>query len=407
MQQLYSIISLIIHPFLYFALKVRVLKKKEHQQRFKEKLGYSSIEKKKNIIWFHVSSLGEIKSIHSLIKYYQKKPELNLLITSVTLSSYEYFKKNFENKNTFHQFAPLDTSIIVNRFLKHWEPKLSIFVESELWPNMIFQSSKNSKLILLNCRISKKSFEKWKFFEKFFFKIINTFEVVLPQSYEVKKILDYFNLKNIKYIGNLKFTNLKKRNPNIIRIEKNTNSWAAMSIHSDEMDQIIDVHLELGEKINTLTSFLIPRHLDKIDHIIKIIKNKNIKYQRISENNYVKKFNGIVVVDKFGIAEDIFNSVNTVFLGGSLINHGGQNPMEPILYNCKVITGNNYFNFTEIYDDLVKRKLATVVRDKKELIEDLSTQLIKVEEKSQNLLFQEFSGDILKDTVKLIDSYIY
>ena len=87
---------------------------------------------------------------------------------------------------------------------------------------------------------------------------MNVFEVVLPQSYEVKKILDYFNLKNTKYIGNLKFTNLEKRNPNIIRIEKNTNSWAAMSIHSDEIDQIIDVHLELGKKINTLTSFLIP-----------------------------------------------------------------------------------------------------------------------------------------------------
>src|SRR6056300_1674178 len=98
MQQLYSIISLIIHPFLYFALKIRALKKKEHQQRF--------------------------------------------------------------NKNTFHQCAPLDTSIIVSRFLKHWEPKLSIFVESELWPNMIFQSSKNSKLILLNCRISKRSEER-------------------------------------------------------------------------------------------------------------------------------------------------------------------------------------------------------------------------------------------------------
>jgi 3-deoxy-D-manno-octulosonic-acid transferase len=404
---IYYSLSLLIHPFLFLYLKFRVLKKKEHSKKYEEKLGYTKCQNIKNVIWFHVSSLGEIKSIHSLINHYQKNKKINILITSVTLSSYEYFKKNFITENTFHQFAPLDTPIIVNRFLKHWKPKLSIFVESELWPNMIFQSSKNSKLILLNCRISKKSFQKWKFFKKFFFKIISIFEVVLPQSYEVKEILDYFNLKNIKYIGNLKFTNLEKRNPNIIRVEKNTNSWAAMSIHSDEIDQIIDVHLELGKKIDTLTSFLIPRHLDKIDNILKIIKNKNIRYQIISENNYVKKFNGIVVVDKYGIAEDIFNSVNIVFLGGSLINHGGQNPMEPILYNCKVITGNNYFNFTEIYDDLVKRKLATVVRDKKELIENLSTQLIKVEEKSPNLLFQEFSGDILKDTVKLIDSYIY
>jgi len=301
----------------------------------------------------------------------------------------------------------LDTPIIVNRFLKHWQPKLSIFVESELWPNMIFQSQKNSKLILLNCRISPRSFKKWKLLKKFFFKLMSNFEIIMPQSYETKNFLEYFNLNNIKYIGNLKFTNLEKRNPNIVRIEKVINSWAAMSVHFDEINQIIDSHLELEKKIDTLTTFIIPRHLDKIDNILNIINKKQIKYQRISENNYVKKFNGIVVIDKFGIAEDIFNSVNTVFLGGSLINHGGQNPMEPILYNCKIITGNNYFNFTEIYDDLVKRKLAKVVRDKKELIENLSAQLIKVEQKSPNLLFQEFSGDILKDTVKLIDSYVY
>jgi 3-deoxy-D-manno-octulosonic-acid transferase len=407
MYLIYFSLSLLIHPILFIYLKLRVLKKKEHIERYKEKLGYAKYQNIQNVIWFHVSSLGEIKSIHSLVNHYRKEKKINILITSVTLSSYEYFKKNFNNKNIFHQFAPLDSPIIIDRFLKHWRPKLCIFVESELWPNMIFQSSKNSKLILLNCRISTKSFKKWKLLKKNFSKMMSNFHIIMPQSYEAKNFLEYFNLKNIKYIGNLKFTNLEKRNPNIVEIEKDIVGWAGMSIHSDEIDQIIDVHFELEKKIDTLTSFLIPRHLDKIDDILKKIQNKNIAYQRISENKYVKKFNGIVVIDKFGIAEDIFNSVNIVFLGGSLINHGGQNPMEPLLYNCKIITGNNYFNFTEIYNDLIKRKLATVVRDKKELIQNLSTHLIKVEEKSPNLLFQEFSGDILKDTVELIDSYIY
>ena len=180
-----------------------------------------------------------------------------------------------------------------------------------------------------------------------------------------------------------------------------------MSVHFDEINQIIDSHLELEKKIDTLTTFIIPRHLDKIDNILNIINKKQIKYQRISENNYVKKFNGIVVIDKFGIAEDIFNSVNTVFLGGSLINHGGQNPIEPILYNCKVITGSNYFNFTEIYDDLIKKNLVTVVKDKKELIKNLFFELNNYEEKKQNLLFHVSSDKILKSTIELIDNYIY
>lgn len=403
----YYSLSLLIHPFLFLYLKFRVLKKKEHSEKYKEKLGYTKYQNNKNVIWFHVSSLGEIKSIHSLINHYQKNKKIKILITSVTLSSYEYFKKNFNTENTFHQFAPLDTPIIVNRFLKNWQPKLSIFVESELWPNMIFQSHKNSKLILLNCRISPRSFKKWKLLKKFFFKLMSNFQIIMPQSSEAKNFLEYFNLNNIKYTGNLKFTNLEKKNPNIVRIEKGINSWAAMSVHFNEINQIIDTHLELGKKIDTLTTFMIPRHLDRINNVLNLINKKKIKYQRISENNYVKKFNGIVVVDKFGIAEDIFNSVNTVFLGGSLINHGGQNPIEPILYNCKVITGSYYFNFTEIYDYLIKKNLVTVVKDKKELIKNLFYELNNHEERNQNLLFYESGDRILKSTIELIDNYIY
>ena len=407
MRRLYLIISIIIHPLLYIILKIRVLKKKEHNVRFNEKLGYSSLNQKNNVIWFHVSSLGEMKSIHTLLKHYQKKKELNILVTSVTLSSYEYFKNNLENNNTFHQFAPLDTPIIINRFLKYWKPKLTIFVESELWPNMIFQSSKKSKLILLNCRISKKSFKKWKLIHKFFFKMMSNFELITPQSHEVKKYLEYFNLKNLKHIGNLKFTNFKRENPNVINIKKNINNWAAMSIHFDEIYSIVDTHLEIEKKIGSLTSFIIPRHLNKINEIIKIIKDKKIQYQKISNDKYVKEFNGIVIVDQYAIAEDIFNSVNIVFLGGSLIDHGGQNPIEPILYGCKVITGDKYYNFTEIYEDLIKKKLATVVKDKKELIENLIFQLQQSSKDNVNLDFNKFNIDILHKTQKLIDNYIY
>ena len=125
---LYKLNKLIKNSFLKIFLKIRVIKKKEDKLRFIEKLGYSSINSKPNIIWFHVASLGEIKSIHALIKHYQKNKKINLLITSVTTSSANYFERNLKNENTFHQYAPIDSPIIIDRFLKFWKPKFSVFV---------------------------------------------------------------------------------------------------------------------------------------------------------------------------------------------------------------------------------------------------------------------------------------
>ncbi|MEL0176830.1 MAG: glycosyltransferase N-terminal domain-containing protein, partial [Pelagibacteraceae bacterium] len=175
MIKIYLFFTYIIYPFLFLFLRMRVLFNKECPIRFKEKLGKINSNKCKNVIWFHVASLGEIKSIHSIIKHYQKNKNLNILITSVTQSSYEYFKENLQSYNTHHQYAPLDNPVIISKFLKNWKPKLSIFIESEIWPNMIMQTSKVSKIILLNCRISIKSFKKWRMFITTFIIIISKF----------------------------------------------------------------------------------------------------------------------------------------------------------------------------------------------------------------------------------------
>ena len=205
----YNLIFLILHPFLNIFLKIRVAKNKEDKNRYLEKLSYLKTAPKPGVIWFHVASLGEIKSIHPIISYFQKK-KINLLITSVTVSSYEYFKNNLENENTFHQYAPIDSPIIISKFLKLWQPRLAVFVESEIWPNMIVQTSKQCKLILLNCRISKKSFNKWKIIRKTFKAILEKFDVILAQGKITSNYLNHFGIKNIKLLGNIKFIQSKK-----------------------------------------------------------------------------------------------------------------------------------------------------------------------------------------------------
>ena len=405
---IYNLIFFFLHPFLIIFLKIRVLRNKEDKNRYLEKLSYLKSKPHPGVIWFHVASLGEIKSIHPIINYYQKK-KLKLLITSVTTSSYEYFKNNLENENTLHQYAPIDSPIIISKFLKLWRPRLTIFVESEIWPNMIMQTSRQCKLILLNCRISKKSFKKWKIIKKTFKKILEKFDAILAQGKVTLSYLEYFKLENIKQIGNIKFIQIKKNNPNVIRIDNSNNKWAAMSVHFREYNSVIKTHLELSKKENKITTFIIPRHLNKISDLEKIINNYKIKYQKISQNNEVSNFNGIVIVDQFGLADDIFDKVKTVFMGGSLFNHGGQNPIEPLRYGCKIITGKYIDNFTEIYEDLVTKGLVEIVNNQDEFRDKLIEIFFKKKTTKDTELkfdFINFSDKVYNNTIKFLNNYI-
>ena len=408
MFHLYNFFFFLLHPFLKIFLAIRALKKKEDPKRYKEKLGFASISTKSNLIWFHVASLGEIKSIHKIIKHYQKNKKINILITTVTTSSTNYFDKYLKNENTFHQYAPIDSPIIIDRFLKFWKPKFSVFVESEIWPNMIFKTSKKCKIILLNARISKNSFKKWKFLKPNFKKILSKFDFILPQSLEVVEMLKFFHFEKYKFIGNIKYTNIDTDPPNIIQINNNFKMWAAMSIHNSEIDHIIKIHKNLSSTEKNFLTFLIPRHLNEIKNIVNKIQKQNIACQKISTKNKIDNFNGIVVVDKFGIADDIFKKVKIVFMGGSFISHGGQNPIEPAKFGCKILSGKNIFNFTEIYEELVNKKIAKIVNDQSELEEELLIYLNNktiLDNASSDYI--EFSEKIYKKTIEFLDNYIH
>ena len=171
---LYRLIINILYPFIFLIIYIRMLIGKEDRKRFKEKLYPSSFGGKKNVnkklIWFHAASIGEFLSIISLLKKIdKKKKKTNFLITTSTKSSGELFKKELERySNVTHRYFPIDHPILVDKFLNEWNPKLAILVDSEIWPNFITEINKRKiPLILINGRITKKTFEKWKFFPQF------------------------------------------------------------------------------------------------------------------------------------------------------------------------------------------------------------------------------------------------
>ena len=195
---------------------VRLIKNKEDKFRFKEKFCFFTKKRGKGkLIWFHGSSVGEILSVIPLIEKLEKKKSIDkILVTSSTLSSSKVLSK-FKLKKTIHQFFPIDSNLLTKKFLNYWKPSIAIFIESEIWPNMIVNIKKKSiPLILLNARITKKSYNRWKIIPSTSKMLFNNFDICFSQNQETRKYLKYLGAKKIKFFGNLKFSESKSQKNN-------------------------------------------------------------------------------------------------------------------------------------------------------------------------------------------------
>ena len=195
----YKFFAYLFYPFASIYLYFRKIKKKEDPLRYKEKLSKINISRGEGfLIWFHVASVGEAMSILPLIDSFMKDQNINkILITSMTLSSGKILDKKFnQNPNVIHQFLPLDIPILINKFLEHWKPNLSIFIDSEVWPNLILGISKRKiPLLLINARITKKSFLRWKLNINFAKKIFGKFDLCLTSNEESEGYLKILGAK--------------------------------------------------------------------------------------------------------------------------------------------------------------------------------------------------------------------
>jgi 3-deoxy-D-manno-octulosonic-acid transferase len=356
---------------------LRLIKKKESLKRFKEKIGFFSKKKiNGNLIWFHGASVGEIQSIIPLIEKFEKNKKISqILITSNTLSSSKIIKK-LPLKKTIHQFFPIDTNLLSNKFLDYWKPSKAFFVDSEIWPNTIINlSKKNIPIILLNGRISNKTFNRWMFLPNFTKKIFNKFYLCLTSSLESQKYLKKLNANNVKFIGNLKFSQSEKEklfiNNKLKDIIKSKKTWCASSTHSSEEVFCGLVHKELKKKYKNLLTIIIPRHIERVDTIQNELNKLNLKIHTHEPQKKLAANTDIYLVNSYGKTKSFYKNCKYVFLGGSLIEHGGQNPLEAIRYGCNILHGPNISNFKEIYKFLKKNNISTKIESQKKMVYNL------------------------------------
>ena len=411
-----AVYRLLINLILIFSpliILIRLIKKKEHPIRFKEKFCFFSNKRiEGKLIWFHGASVGEILSVIPLIEKLEKNKKISqILITSNTLSSSKILK-NLNLKKTIHQFFPIDTNYHTKKFLNYWKPSLAIFIDSEIWPNMILNIKKKPiSLLLLNARITKKSFNRWNKFilsAKIFFR---QFDTCFPSSIESKKYLKLLGVKNIKNIGNLKFSQTEKKefvlNDYLKKFFLSKRIWCASSTHNIEENYAAMVHKELKLKYKNVLTIIIPRHIDRIRTILKEIDKLNLKVHLHSEKKRINKDTDIYLVDTYGETKSFFKVCKIVFLGGSMIQHGGQNPLEAVRYGCKILHGPNVSNFQEIYKLLNKYNASTKINNTNQIINNID-KIFKSKKNFNNksLKIKILGNKILNSTLKEVNFFV-
>ena len=397
--QLFTNLIILISPLLII---IRILKKKEEKERFLEKFSIFKKDRKKgNLIWFHCASIGETMSIIPILSYYEKNKKIkNILLTTTTISSFNVIKK-YNFKKLTHQFYPLDHTIIVSKFLDHWKPDIAIFLESEIWPNMYkILKTKKVDLILLNARLTKKTFARWSMFESFARQVLSGIKIAYPQNKDTKKYLKKFQVNKIKLLGNLKYIenkiNFKKHDSKKLnKIIKNNKIWLAASTHPGEEIIAAKTHILLKKKINNIVTIIIPRHVERVGEINKQIKKLNLStFLHSSKNKLLKKID-IYIVDTFGETKLFYRKTPTVFIGKSITATGGQNPLEAARYGAKILHGPHVGNFKDIYKLLKSLKISNQVGKIEQIVNNITFK--KNSNKSKKI--HNFGNAIFKKTI--------
>ena len=417
----YKFFTYLFYPFAPFYLYFRKLRKKEDFIRYKEKLSKINIPRDNGfLIWFHIASVGEAMSILSLIESCLEEKKIDkILLTSITLSSGKILEKKFsQNTKVIHQFLPLDIPVLTKKFLEHWKPNLSIFIDSEIWPNLISQiSEKKIPLLLINARITKKSFKRWRLIISFAKKIFEKFDLCIVSNKESENFLKILGAKNIKNYGNLKFSNIKndlnkKLDSDFFNKIKNRKIWCAASTHPTEEILCARSHLKIKESYNNILTIIIPRHIDRIEKIRKELSNLNLKIVLYSKLDQIDINTDILLIDTYGEASIFYNISKYVFVGKStiksLIMDSGQNPIEPARLGCKIFHGPNVSNFVEIYEYLRTLGVTKQVNNSNELSISLIEEFKENKGEKSNIKeeIHNYGQNILNNVIEELKKYI-
>ena len=359
---LYDIIFLI---FSVFYIPFSIYKKGLRSFNIKARMGFipegikSKLRSSENI-WIHAVSVGEIMLlgpfIESLKKYF---PASTVVISTTTNPGYEVAVRNFKDQAVI-VYSPLDLSFVISRFLKIIRPKIFIVVETEIWPNLIrVMKSRGIPVVVINGRISDRSFKRYLVARPFLKSTLRRVDLFCMQSEPDARRMGSIGAEpeKIKVTGNMKFdiTIAAGDRPEITKgflgLGEKDILIVAGSTHRGEEEILLEAYRALSKDFKNLKLLIAPRHINRAPEIKKLINNMQ----------------GVFLLDTVGRLKYFYSIADIVFIGGSLVPHGGQNPIEPAYFSKPIIFGPNMFNFKAISEILLKNTAAIEVKDERGL----------------------------------------
>lgn len=404
-----------LYPIVGPYLAYRIAKGKEERSRRRERYGFGGVARPSGpLVWFHAASVGETLAIVPLVKEVRRRG-IAVLLTTGTITSAKVVKERL-GSDVIHQYVPLDMKPAISRFLEYWHPDLAIMAESEIWPTTILELGKRHiPQVLVNGRISDRSFPRWKRRMSIADAIFENFALVIAQSETDADRFRTLGALPVLVSGNLKVdTDAPPADPAVLKSYRDQirgrPTWAAISTFEGEEAAAGNVHRVLKERSPGLLTIIVPRHPERCDAIDDMLTARGIKVARRTRGDALTPDTDVFLGDTIGEMGLYLRMTEIAFVGRSLTAEGGQNPLEPAMLGCAVLSGGNVQNFREAYQQLARNGSAKMVRDVEMLAKGVHYLLTNEAMRKQMIdagqeTVQEMRG-ALKATIKGLEPYI-
>src|SRR3979490_2006029 len=353
--RVYQKLSFAVVPLAPALIKRRLKQGKEDPARVGERRGMSKdIRPHGALVWIHGASVGEVLAAAGLLEKLRAL-HIRILLTSGTVTSAAIVAKRFPT-DIIHQYVAYDSPRYVARFLDHWRPSLALFIESDLWPNLILSSAaRRLPMVLINGRMSQRSFPRWRRVAGTISALLGRFDVCLAQSQVDAERFTALGSRNVITTGNLKLdvpappadsAKLER----LMAVTRGRPIIVAASTHSGEEDILLQAHRTLADFFPSLLSVVVPRHPARGEAIARAIAASGLHVALRSREELPTATTDIYVADTMGELGLFYRLAPIVFMGGSLVPHGGQNPIEAVKLGASIVHGPHVFNFSDVYE---------------------------------------------------------
>jgi 3-deoxy-D-manno-octulosonic-acid transferase len=388
---------------------------KEDPARVGERRGMSDdVRPAGPLVWIHGASVGEVLASAALIEKLRML-NLRILLTSGTVTSAAVVAKRFP-PDVIHQYVPYDSPRYVARFLDHWRPSLALFIESDLWPNLILSSAaRRLPMVLINGRMSHRSFPRWRRLQGAISALLGRIDICLAQSELDADRFSALGSRNVVVTGNLKL-DVPAPPADAAKLERLMSMTrgrpivVAASTHSGEDELLIDAHKTLARFFPNLLTVIVPRHPDRGEAVARMVAASGLQPGLRSREELPTAATDIYVADTMGELGLFYRLSPIVFMGGSLVEHGGQNPIEAVKLGASVVHGPHVFNFSDVYEALDHAGGARKADSQEALVKQLGQLLADPAARDASLAASERVveqlGGALERTLAALEPYL-